>query len=73
MNYQPFFIELYAECETNERRRQAARRHRGETGIVVRLIGVVARVTQRLSAAVERWAAGASAEPLQPRRSARAR
>ena len=73
MNYQPFFIELYAQCETDERYRQSRRRHRGESGIVVRLIGIAARATERLSAAVERWAAGANAETLQTQTSARTR
>lgn len=73
MHYQPFFIELYAQCETDERRRQSKRQHLGETGIVVRLIGIIARSTERLSAAVERWAAGTSAGVLHAPTSARAR
>lgn len=72
MYYQPFFIELYAQCETDERYREARQRHLGESGIVVRLIGVIARATHRLSAAVERWAAGTSVERFPTRTGARA-
>jgi hypothetical protein len=73
MYYQPFFIELYAQCETDERYREARQRHRSDSGIVVRLIGVAAKATHRLSAAVERWATDPATETLRTQTSARAR
>ncbi|HEY5476455.1 MAG TPA: hypothetical protein VIK11_07030 [Tepidiformaceae bacterium] len=73
MYYQPFFIEIYAECVTDERRRQSLRWHRGGAGPLVRLIGVAAKMTRRLSSGIERWAAGSTAESLPRRTRAHAR